>query len=220
MHFFFCVIIIWRSSVNGRGTPSIIVRIESLSQCIFIAHISLHLYLYNQKCYFFFFLSSFWAFLFRVPLLFPQQSILPLLVPAHYHDLPHKLLFLFFLRSFTVVVFFDLLKIEPVAATDIVENAVLLFVCKFLVLNCFWQILEFFSCQIVVFLSILGLFLYSSKFFSTSSNKKLICSSLICWFVLINFLILLILGTHQFENLIYLFFFSRIIFYFFVFVVL
>ena len=54
LHCFFGIIIIWRSSIDGCRSSSIMVRIESISQCIFISYVSLHCYLYNQKCYFFF----------------------------------------------------------------------------------------------------------------------------------------------------------------------
>ena len=70
------------------------------------------------------------------------------------------------IEAFYRSMFFDLLKIGIVVAADIVENAVLCFVYSFLAPysqllfypNCFWQILEIFLRQTVVFLSAQGFF--------------------------------------------------------------
>ena len=74
--------------------------------------------------------------------------------------------------------------------------------------NFFWPLGVFFFMSVNCFSFILIAFLYSSKFFSTSSGRKLICSSLICWVDLVGLNFLFIVEYHQFYNLEYLFSFS------------
>ena len=98
----------------------------------------------------FFLFSVFFLFfvLFQALLLFLQQSILPLLVQVHYQVPLRKLLFHIFFEVFPRSNFFGFLKIEPAATADTEKNAVLYFLCRFLVpyflllfyRNFFWQI--------------------------------------------------------------------------------
>ena len=111
----------------------------------------------------FLFSARFFIFFISVLLLFPQRSILLLLVLAHYQVLLCKKRFYTFLVPFSRSNFFGFLKTELVATVDTLENAALCFVCILLALcfqqlfyrSYFWEKQGFFLHQATVFLLIL-----------------------------------------------------------------